>query len=61
MQTPTPQVDRRYDEVGHWPKPEANKNQCRLCKKTVRMSCMKCAVYLCLQSDRNCFYAFHRK
>ena len=60
-QCPTPQGDIRFDEVGHWPKREPNKNKCRLCKRTNQFSCMKCKVFLCLTEDRNCFHIFHTK
>ena len=50
VQVPTPQNDIRYDEFGHWPNPQTNKNKCRLWKKTVRISCLKCKVFLCLSN-----------
>jgi len=66
--TPAPQDDVRFDEVGHWPQRETNKGRCRVCKMTCRVKCMKCSqshgdkegsVYLCLETNRNCFYQYH--
>ena len=63
---PTPQIDIRFDEVGHWPERVANKGKCRNCKRTCRYICIKCSgnvtsgkIHLCLEEQRNCFYDFH--
>ena len=56
---PTPQAETRYDEVGHWPKREENKNKCRFFGNTIQFSCMKRKTYLCLAVDRSYFYEFH--
>ena len=57
--TPTPSNCSRTDETGHWPVFRDKKSKCRFCKKDIRTSCMKCTVYLCFTSERNCFYGFH--
>ena len=57
--TPTPSNCSRTDETGHWPVFWDKKSKCRFCKKDIRTSCMKCTVYLCFTSERNCFYDFH--
>ena len=61
---PLPIHDVRYDQVGHWPEMQENKNRCCLCNVTCRATCKKCNVYLCLlqyyiQSDgrlTTCFF-----
>ena len=66
--TAAPQDDARFDEIGHWPQHVQKKGRCRACKMTSRVKCLKCSrshgdgngsVYLCLESDRNCFYDYH--
>ena len=55
-----PDVDSRYDQLGHWACYDGKKNRCRLCKVGYsRISCEKCKVSLCLTSERNCFRNFH--
>ena len=56
---PLPVHDVRYDQVGHWPEMQENKNRCRLCDMTCRATCKKCNVYLFLLEYHNCFYNFH--
>ena len=56
---PLPIHDVRYDQVGHWPKMQENKNRCRLYDMTCLATCKKCNVYLRLLEYRNCFYDFH--
>ena len=47
------------DKFSHLPSME-EKSVCRHCKVgIVRVKCTKCGVYLCLTTDRNCFYDFH--
>ena len=58
--TLTPSNCSRTDETGHWPVFRDKKSKCRFCKKgIIHTSCMKCTVYLCFTSERNCFYEFH--
>ena len=59
LTVPLPIHDVRYDQVGHWPEMQENKNQCRLCDMTCHATCKKCNVYLCFLEYRNCFYDFH--
>ena len=60
VQTATPNKCIRTDKTGHWPVYRDKKNKCQFCKKgIIRTSCIKCEVYLCFTSDRNCFYEFH--
>ena len=54
-----PMHDVRYDQVGHWPEIQENKNRCCLCDMTCRATCKKCSVYLCLLEYRYCFFDFH--
>ncbi|KAH8037839.1 hypothetical protein HPB51_018327 [Rhipicephalus microplus] len=58
-------VDIRIDGFDHFPTVDAIKNaRCgRLlgCPSRSRTRCIKCNVYLCLTSDRNCFKMFHTK
>ncbi|KAL3198345.1 hypothetical protein MRX96_044384 [Rhipicephalus microplus] len=60
-----PGVDIRIDGFDHFPTVDAIKNArcCRLpgCPSRSRTRCIKCDVYLCLTSDRNCFKMFHTK
>ena len=59
---PLPCADVRYDGMHHWPELNSSKQRCQLCQSYVRMKCKKCNnVYLCLQSDRNCFRSFDQK
>ena len=58
--TPTPSNYSRIDETGHRLVFRDKKSNCRFCKKgIVHTSCMKCTVYLCFTSERNCFYEFN--
>ena len=56
---PLPIYDVRYDQVGHWPEMQENKNRCCLYDLTCHATCKKCNVYLCLLEYRNSFYDFH--
>ena len=57
--TPNPSNCSRTDEMGHWPVFRDKKSKCKFCKKgIIRRSRMKCTVYLCFTSERNCFYEF---
>ena len=40
--------DVRYDQVGHWPEMQENKNRCCLGDMACRATYKKCNVYLCL-------------
>ena len=65
---PAPPDDVCFDEVWHCPQSVAKKRNCRECKVTSQIKCMKCSclhgaengsVYLCLEQDWNCFYSYH--
>ena len=56
---PLPVHDVHYDQVGHWPEPVSQRNRCRVCEMTCRMTCSKCRIYLCLMEGRNCYREFH--
>lgn len=55
----TPASEIRYDGIGHFPAHREPKRRCRLCNSLVRMSCMKCEVYLCVTKNKNCFLTYH--
>ena len=60
-----PNADVRFDGYDHWPdvNPLSSAQRCKLeiCGKKSRTRCLKCNVYLCLSSERNCFKYFHTK
>lgn len=60
---PRPVDDVRFDNIEHWPLPsDAESKRCKLCIKFyATVKCSKCDKFLCLNSKRNCFVAFHRK
>ncbi len=62
---PGPQLDVRFDNVGHLPMSQENKGRCRHCPNGYSFwTCSKCQVYLCLvcgKNPRNCFAAYHTK
>ena len=58
---PTPIADIRFDNIGHWPNPSADKKRCRVCQAYSRMTCEKCNISLCLVPIRDCFKSFHTK
>ncbi|XP_034533121.1 piggyBac transposable element-derived protein 3-like [Notolabrus celidotus] len=59
---PKPQPDVRYDNLGHWPLHCDKRGRCNLCQKGVsRWRCQKCKVFLCLNSNQECFVAYHQK
>lgn len=61
---PVPHVSVRTCSAAHLPEMADLKNpkRCRGpgCSGKSRVRCTKCDVFLCLQSERNCFAAFHR-
>uniref|UniRef100_A0A3P9ISN6 PiggyBac transposable element-derived protein domain-containing protein n=1 Tax=Oryzias latipes TaxID=8090 RepID=A0A3P9ISN6_ORYLA len=59
---PKPQPDVRYDNMGHWPLHCDKRGRCNVCPKGVsRWRCQKCDVFLCLNSNRECFVKYHQK
>lgn len=62
--TPVPHISVCTTSAAHMPEVVKLKNPmcCRLqgCHGKSRMHCMTCNVFLCLQSGRNCYEAFHR-
>ena len=59
---PTPLTEIRLDNVGHLPEHKSVKGRCRQCKTSIiRTSCIKCGVFLCLTTDKNCYIAYHTK
>lgn len=62
---PGPQLDIRYDNVGHLPMSQEKKGRCRFCPTGYSFwTCSKCKVYLCLvcgNNPKNCFAAYHMK
>ncbi|KAM3858926.1 piggyBac transposable element-derived protein 3-like [Diretmus argenteus] len=63
--TPLPPVSVRIASAGHLPDMVDLKNpmRCRLkqCTGKSRVRCVTCNVFLCLQTSRNCYAAFHSK
>lgn len=60
-----PSIVLQMDLLDHMPQ-HTDSNQPTRCKNTgchgrSRIYCDKCNVHLCLQKERNCFSAFHRK
>ena len=62
---PSPQLDVRYDNVGHLPMSQEKKGRCRYCPTGYSFwTCSKCKVYLCLvcgKDPKNCFASYHMK
>lgn len=62
--TPVPHVSVRTYSAAHLPEMADLKNPMRCrgqgCPGKSRVRCMKCNVFLCSQSERNCFAAFHK-
>ena len=64
---PSPQLDIRYDHVGHLPVSLEKKGRCacRSCPTGYSFwTCSKCKVYLCLvfaKTPKNCFASYHLK
>ena len=62
---PGPQLDIRYDNVGHFPTSQEKKGRCCYCPTGFsHWTCSKCKVYLCMvcgKNPKNCFLAFHQK
>lgn len=57
---PKPQLDVRYDNCGHWPLHCDKQGWCNLCPKGVsRWKCEKCNVFLCLNTNKKWFVAYH--
>lgn len=58
-----PAEEVRYDNIGHLPQVDHNKNptRCKLegCTLKSHIFCIKCMVHLCLKMDKNCFMKFH--
>lgn len=52
-----PNDDIRYDRFGHHLASNQKQGRCRLCKKTARLLCMKCNVYLHLHCEKE----YHEK
>lgn len=62
MQT-RPEKPIRLDNVGHLPKVDDVRRQCKKegCHGRTNILCMKCKVNLCLNNRNNCFADFHTK
>jgi hypothetical protein len=62
---PGPQLDVRFDNVGHMPMSLEKKGRCRNCPTGYSFwTCSKCKVYLCLvcgKNPKNCFSSYNRK
>lgn len=59
---PRPSIDTRYDQIGHWPEFQNQKQRCKNCISSyTKWSCRKCNVRLCLSNNKNCFVDFHKK
>ena len=62
---PSPQLDCRYDNFGHFPTSQEKKGRCRYCPTGFSFwTCTKCKEFMCLvcgKNPQNCFLAFHQK
>jgi len=55
------QLDVRYN-FGHWPLHCDKRGRCNLCPKGVsRWKWQKCDIFLCLNTNQECFVAYHKK
>lgn len=63
--SPLPDAATRYDGLGHWPEQlgEGEGGRCRFrdCRRTSRVLCLKCCVFLCISRNNNCFWNFHNQ
>lgn len=63
--SPLPDAATRYDGLGHWPEQlgEGEGGMCRFrdCRRTSRVLCLKCCVFLCISRNNNCFRNFHNQ
>lgn len=63
--SPLPDAAMRYDGLGHWPEQlgEGEGGRCRFkdCRRTSRVLCLKCCVFLCISRNNNCFWNFHNQ
>lgn len=59
---PTPNVEVRHDNVGHWPEVAPQRQRCKMpgCKGQPVSFCTKCKTHLCINKNANCFIAFHK-
>ncbi|KAK0040657.1 piggyBac transposable element-derived protein 2 [Biomphalaria pfeifferi] len=58
----SPLTEIQLDNVGHLPEHKSVKGRCRQCKTSIiRTSCIKCGVFLCLKTDKNCYVTYHTK
>ncbi|KAK0046219.1 DNA polymerase subunit gamma-2 mitochondrial [Biomphalaria pfeifferi] len=54
----SPLTEIQLDNVGHLPEHKSVKGRCRQCKTSIiRTSCIKCGVFLCLTTDKNCYFS----
>lgn len=62
---PLPSLPVRTSQALHMPKKENIKNAARCrnpgCSKKTRHRCTSCDIYLCIETDRHCFFDFHTK
>lgn len=56
-----PEAPVKLDNVGHLPKVEEPRRQCKKdgCTGKINILCIKCKVNLCLNNHNNCFIDFH--
>lgn len=60
---PLPEKEIRYDHIDHLPTGSQERHLCKMagCKSKITTSCIKCKVFLCVSSKKNCFVQFHTK
>jgi hypothetical protein len=57
-----PNIDARFDEVGHWPKKADKRRRCAKCKNIkTDTTCEKCNVPLCFTEKNDCYRSYHTK
>ena len=55
-----PVDDVRKDGLDHLPDWAVRRERCQHCNAHAHLKCMKCDVSLCVNKDRNCFYAYNK-
>lgn len=63
IRIPLPTLEQRTKHAKHLPDRIAKPGRCRMpgCIARGRVRCTKCNVVLCMNSNKNCFIAFHTK
>ena len=51
----------KNDNIGHWPDTVSKelRLRCKECSAKTATKCIKCNVFLCIMTNRNCFFTYH--